>query len=140
MSFSISVMRSNLSKPTKLILLFCLCGCGPMPVDEKLRRTNPAGKLDAIVVERGTDATVATPTQVFIAPKGQAIPPNTKSKPVLVADHVEKAEVSWPSSGRLRIELKGGRVYRHLPVDELTGVVVEVRLNKIKNTTSYPNP
>lgn len=130
MSFSISVMRSNLRKPIKLSLLFCLCGCGPMPIDEKLRRTDPAGKLDAIVVERGTDATVATPTQVFIASKGQAILPNIKSKPVLVADQVEKAEVNWPSSGRLRIELKGGRVFRHLPMDELTGVVVEVRVTE----------
>lgn len=129
-------MLSNLKKFAKPWLLVCLYGCGPMPVDEKLRRTDPSGRFDAVVVERGTDATVATPTQVFVAPKGQVIPPNIKSKPVLTADHVEKAELIWPSSGRLQIELKGGRVYRHLHLDEASGVVVEVRVDGVKRKPS----
>ncbi len=128
-------MLSNLKK---FWFLICLYGCGPMPVDEKLRRTDPSGRFDAVVVERGTDATVATPTQVFIAPKGQVIPPNIKSKPVLTADHVEKAEVIWPSSGRLQIELKGGRVFRHSSLDEATGVIVEVSVDGVKRKPPIP--
>ncbi len=113
----------------QVLCLAFLYGCGPTPVDEKLRRTDPSGKFDAIVVERGSDATVATPTQVFIAPKGQAIPPDIKSQPVIVADHVEKAEVTWPSAGRLRIDLKGGRIFRHLQSDEATAIVLELRVD-----------
>lgn len=113
----------------QVVLLLSLYGCGASPVDEKLRRTDPSGKLDAIVVERGSDATVATPTQVFIAPKGQAIPPDTKSQPVMTADHVEKAEVTWPSAGRLQIDLRGGRIFRHASKDESTGVVIELRID-----------
>ena len=120
------------------LLLVSLYGCGPMPVDEKLRRTDPSGKLDAIVVERGSDATVATPTQVFIAPKSQAIPPDTKSKPVVTADHVEKAEVTWQSAGRVQIDLKGGRIYRHLPSDESTGVVIQLRVDGKTHTPEAP--
>jgi hypothetical protein len=133
-----SKMNFKLAQLTPLALLLYTCGCGPMPVDEKSRRTDPSGKLDAIVVERGTDATVATPTQVFIAPKGQAIPPDTKSKPVLTSDHVKKAEVTWASPHRLHIELKGGRVFRHLQVDEPTGVVVEVSVDGKKHAPEPP--
>ena len=113
----------------QVLCLAFLYGCGPMPVDERLRRTDPSGKFDAIVVERGSDATVATPTQVFIAPKGQAIFPDTKIQPVMVADHVEKAEMTWPSAGRLRIDLKGGRIFRHLQSDETTAVVIELSVD-----------
>ena len=126
-----------------LCTLILLSGCGPMPVDEKLRRTDPSGKLDAIVVERGTDATVATPTQVFVAPKGQAIKPDTKAEPVLRADHVKKAEVIWASSGRLQIELQGGRIFRHLPLDQPSGVVVQVRVDGVEHKPdplSTPTP
>lgn len=123
------------ARPWMLLLLY---GCGPMPVEEKMRRTDPGGKLDAIVVERGTDATVATPTQVFIAPKGQAIQPDTKAQPVLRADHVKKAEVSWLSSGRLRIELQGGRIFGHLLLDQPSGVVVQVRLDGVDHKPDSP--
>ncbi|MBS2033892.1 hypothetical protein JST97_02840 [bacterium] len=121
-----------MAKRSAYLQVLCLAffyGCGPMPVDEKLRRTDPSGKFDAIVVERGSDATVATPTQVFIAPKGQAILPDTNSQPVIVADHVEKAEVAWPSAGRLKIDLKRGRIFRHLQSDGTTGVVIELRVD-----------
>lgn len=128
----------TLAKLTPFVLLVCLLGCGPMSVDEKSRSTDPGGKLDAIVVERGSDATAATPTQVFIAPKGQTIPPETKSKPVLTADHVEKATVAWASPGRLQIELKGGRIFRHLPVDEPTGVVIEASVDGKRHIPEQP--
>jgi hypothetical protein len=120
---------ARLSKHLPVLLLVSLWGCGPLPVDEKVRCTDPSGKVDAIVVERLTDATVATPTQVFIAPKGQAITPETKNKPVVSADHVEKAEVTWPSVGRVKIDFKGGRIYRHLPSDESSGIVIELRVD-----------
>ena len=100
-----------------------------MSVDEKVRLADPSGKLDAIVVERGTDATVASPTQVFIEPKGQVIRPDTKSEPVLIADHVEKTEVTWVTSGRVRINIKGGRIFRHFAMDKPSGVVIEVFLD-----------
>lgn len=114
-------------------LLLWLCGCGPMPVDEKLRRTDPSGRLDAIVVERGTDVTVPTPTQVFVAAKGQVVQPDTKAEPVLRADRVRKAEVTWASSGRVQIDLQGGRIFRHLRLDQPSGVVVQVRVDGVEH-------
>lgn len=118
-------------------LLIALVGCGSMPVYEQSRSTDPSGRLDAIVVERGTDATVATPTQVFIASRGQTITPDTPLKPVVIADRVRKASVTWISNGRLRVELQGGRVFRHRGVDQPGGVVVEVRLDGVQQK---PNP
>ncbi len=120
-----------------VVLFLWLCGCAPLPVDEKLRRTAPDGRLDAIVVERGTDATAASPTQIFIAPKGEAIKPDTKAEPVLVADCVVKAEVTWASSGRLQVDLQGGRIFRHLPMHQPGGVVVQVRLDGVEHKPDH---
>lgn len=135
-----SLLWARLKKPTVMWLLFILCGCGPMLVDEKSRSTDPSGKLDAIVVERGSDATVATPTQVFIAPKGEVIQPDSKSEPVVTADHVDKAKAVWASSGRVRIEFKGARIYRHLPMDQPNGVVIEVIVDGVQHKSALPAP
>lgn len=102
-----------------MVCLILLMGCGPLPVHELQRNPNPAGNVDAVIVERGTDATVATPTQVLVLPRGQAVSddpgPKFDVEPVLIADHVENLQIAWLSNTRLKITAARARLFRQLP-------------------------
>jgi hypothetical protein len=92
---------------------FCALACsnGRTSTDgeEILRVTSPDGRVDAVLIEVPTGATVPTPTELYVTPKG--------SKPVtgdlvLRADHVDKAGVTWDSERLLAFSYESARIYR----------------------------
>ena len=56
----------------------------PPFVETQRRRRAPQSTLDAVIGERQTDATVATPTEVFVVKAGEAV----AGEPIFRADHV----------------------------------------------------
>lgn len=92
-------------------LMSILAGCGRTSTDGKeiARVTSPDGRVDAIVIEVRTGATVPTPTELYISPKG--------AKPilddlVLRGDHFENVSVRWESDKLLELSYSAARIYR----------------------------
>lgn len=105
-------MDKLLSVAQSLIFLFVFvsaASCGvPPPGKEIHRATSPDKIVDAILVERQTGATVATPTELYIVPSGQ----DWKDKlPVLRGDHLEGLQISWQQPRFLEIHYKKGRIF-----------------------------
>lgn len=103
-----------------LLALGILVGCAPT-VRETGRVTSPDGRHDAVLAIKETDATVATPTVVYVVPQGRQKLPR---KPVFLADHVENAELTWDSAKVLRIRAKRARIFRE--VKSIRGVTVQL--------------
>lgn len=76
-------------------------------ITELQRVTNASKSLDAVVAVKETDATVATPTEIFVVPSGQ----NAKDNPVFRADNIEGLVVSWENDSNLIIRAKKARVF-----------------------------
>lgn len=70
--------------------------------------SDPTGSLDAVEGVFETDATVSTPTVVFLTRAG-SVP---KGEPVFVADHVDGLRMKWPSHDELSIGAARARIYR----------------------------
>lgn len=90
-----------------------LAACSPLstgaPQLRELRRAGAPGlPVEAVVAEGLTNATVATPTYVYILPIGQ----KAGGEPVFIADHVEGLAVSWESKDRLHISARTSRTFR----------------------------
>lgn len=76
-------------------------------ITELQRATNASKSLDAVVAVKETDATVATPTEIFVVPSGQ----KAKDNPVFRADNIEGLVVSWENESNLIIRAKKARVF-----------------------------
>lgn len=91
-------------------LLACVflvaAGCGPA-FEEVQRIVSQDRLVDAVVFNRLTDATVATPTEIFVLPAGGG--PSGDS--VWRADKVVGLVVTWTSASTLQIEAKEARVF-----------------------------
>lgn len=98
----IMVMRASLSA----LLVGALTTCG-QETKELERLSNPDGTLDAIISVRETDATVATPTEIYVGTKGSKI----QGDVIFRADHVDGLQVVWPESGKLVIRAKTARIF-----------------------------
>jgi hypothetical protein len=83
-----------------------LAACSPK-ITEVSRVRDPSGRLDAIVVIRETDATVATPTEIFVRPAGLA----AKGEPIFDADKVEGLKVDWLAADVLRVRAQEARSF-----------------------------
>lgn len=74
-------------------------------VKELQRVTNPTGLVDAVLCERETNATVATPTEVYLVKKGTMV----LGAPIFRADRVEGVTINWLSNCHLKISAKQAR-------------------------------
>jgi hypothetical protein len=83
-----------------------LAACAPK-ISETNRIPDPTGAIDAIAAIRETDATVATPTEVYLTPAGGA----PKGDPVFRADNVEHLNVEWLSQDLLHISAESARIF-----------------------------
>lgn len=83
-------------------------GCGPVPISEIQRTPNGALSLDVVCAEKGTDATVATPTEVYILPHGHKI----TGEPIFRADLVEGIKATWKTDLHIIISARKARVYK----------------------------
>jgi len=71
------------------------------------RFSSPNDAIDAVTVERLINATVATPSLVYVLPKGMPISGN----PVFLADHVDGLVVTWKDDVTLLVHADRGRIY-----------------------------
>lgn len=83
-----------------------VAACSPK-ITEQNRVRDPSGGLDAVVAVLETDATVATPTVVYVRPAGAS----AKGEPVFDADKVEGLKVDWLASDVLRIGAQSARSF-----------------------------
>ncbi len=90
-----------------LIGLFVL-GCNSPEGREVERQSSPDKRVDAVVVERLTDATVATPIELFLVPTGKEW---KKESPVLRGDKFDGLRVTWQQPRYLEIHYKKGRIF-----------------------------
>ena len=87
-------------------VLVVVAGCAP--AFEEVQRLGSQDKaLDAVVFKRQTNATVATPTEIYVLPAGGG----PSGEPVWRADMVVGLVVSWTSADSVQIEAKEARVF-----------------------------
>jgi hypothetical protein len=83
-----------------------MAGCSPV-VRELSRLPNPDGSVDAVTAIKETDATVATPTEVYVVGHGQPL----SHDPVFRADNVDGLSLLWTSDRRLVVHAANARVF-----------------------------
>lgn len=73
------------------------------------------GAVDAILAIKNTDATVATPTEVYIVAKGGKL----NSSPIFRADKVEGLVLIWEGESVLIIRADKARIFLKTPSIEI---------------------
>ncbi len=86
--------------------LMTLVACSP-PSHELDRSPNLSRTIDAVTVERDTEATVATPTEIYLSLHNH----KASGSPVFRADKVEGLQLQWLSPTRLLIRAQAARVF-----------------------------
>ena len=104
------------------------------PYHELGRVSSPDGQWDAVLTERGTHATVATPSEVFILPRGTSV----SGEPVWLADHAIDVELKWTEVTALEIYAEQARTFNFQPEVTLGSQRLTVRLLVARNSTSSP--
>lgn len=89
-------------------LAILLLGCNPPEEREIQRQVSPDRLVDAVLVERLTDATVATPTVLFLVASGHEW---KGESPILVGNRFEGLQVIWKRPNFLEIHYKKGRIF-----------------------------
>lgn len=104
-------MQVPMKKTITLLFAACfavtLAGCGRPSLTEISRISNPPNSVDAVVAMRNTDATVATPTEIYLIPIGA----KADGDPVFRADHVDALHVSWEGTDKIVIQAKEARPF-----------------------------
>ncbi len=110
-------------------------GSSPRVYRELERAHSPDGRWDAILTERESHATVATPTEVFLVSKGAPI----AGEPVWLADHAEGAKFNWLDNATLDISATQARTFRWLPRVRLGAQHINVHLTVARIYTAHPS-
>jgi hypothetical protein len=97
-----------------LLCILLLTGCAPT-VEEVSRVGTQDRLVDAVVCIRQTDATVSTPTEIYLLPAGE----KPSGDPVFRADKVVGLVATWTSNNSLQIEAKEARVFVKRDVAEI---------------------
>ena len=106
--------------------------CSKPSMQEISRITSPDSTVDAVLIERGVGATVATPSEIYIVPKGEPV----SGEPLLRGDHMDKLTMTWKPSRLLDIGYAKGRIFSFRNFWESAEVqnwtyIVELKLTKI---------
>jgi hypothetical protein len=80
----------------------------PSQIVEEGRFASPDGILEAVLVTRATDATVATPTEIYLVSAGSKV----VGEPPFRADHVLDISVSWRDKTSVVVQAKEARPFR----------------------------
>lgn len=108
----------------------------PFPVSaivEAGRFPSPDGILEAVIATRATDATVATPTEIYIIPRGG----NVTGEPFFRADHVTDISVTWQDRERLSVQAAEARPFRQEATQKIAAkhgnrtVKLDYRIDKL---------
>ena len=87
---------------SRILLAAMLCmmlGCSPREV-EVARISSSDHLVDAVLIERETDATVSTPYLVYLVPTGE----KKLETPILLGDHFDNLKLVWKGPRMLEIE------------------------------------
>ncbi|WP_338759776.1 hypothetical protein [Massilia sp. METH4] len=114
------------------LLLIFVSACAPS-LTEIQRLSDSEAMLDAVIAERETDATVDTPTELYVVSHAAAV----SGEPVLRMDKVDSLRVTWESDRNLTAHAETARVFlyvRELALKDARGNsrTISIRLN-IKN-------
>lgn len=132
-------MQMPMRKCLASIFLVFLCislltGCGEPSVSEVSRLSDVSNSVDVVVAIRNTDATVATPTEVYLLPKAA----KPKGDPIFRADQVDDLRVSWSGSSELTIQAKEARPFVSradyqvkLPSGEVKRIAIRLVIQKV---------
>lgn len=82
---------------------------------EKHRASNSSNTIDAVIASRHTTATPATPTEIYVLPKGGRL----SRSPVFKADGVEGLHITWDNESQLTIHAKKARIFQSEPSIEI---------------------
>lgn len=96
-----------------LTFVFLMTSCIDNSATELSRVSN--GAVDAILAIKNTDATVATPTEVYIVAKGGKL----NSSPIFRADKVEGLVLIWEGESVLIIRADKARIFLKTPSIEI---------------------
>ena len=127
-----ALLRKNLSRLALAVVLVVLVGLTSCAKDQETVRTrSPDGRVDALLVERQTGATVATPVLLYIVKAGD---PAGTGEPVLLGDNFDGLSIKWTGPKLLSVTYKKGRIFKFTNFWESRAVdhwsyVVEVRLD-----------
>ncbi len=79
----------------------------PPPIREIERKSNALGTVEAALVTRETNATVPTPTEIYLLPFGEEV----SGQPVFRADRVQNFQMDWESNSVLVLTADQARVF-----------------------------
>jgi len=91
-----------------VLMLIALPACAP-DVTELQRQPSPDGRVECVQAVREVDATVATPTEFYLLPKGRPV----HGDPVFRADKVENISCAWNGNSELLVHAAEARVFVH---------------------------
>jgi hypothetical protein len=97
--------------------------CAP-GIKELSRTPSPDGAVEAILVERLTDATVSTPTEINVLKTG--LEP-TKATVAFRATHVAGLSLAWANNNELVVSAAHARMFREQTAIQASGRTVAIR-------------
>lgn len=101
-------IHTGLLVASSVVLAIGEHGCRGPAARELARVASRDGKVEAVVWERLTDATVSTPFEVYLAPRGR-VPAETNL--ILRIDRSSGLEVHWLRDNELAVRCAGARVW-----------------------------
>lgn len=115
-----------------------MCACRG-ELSERARVTSPDGKLQAIVAERSSGATVATPVELYVVPSNGTL----SGEPLLVGDRFANLRPVWKGPNFLEVQYDKGRVFKFTNFwqpsnPEQFQFVVEIRLKPSTDSFALP--
>ena len=90
------------------LMVTLLLGCNLPEGREVERQVSPDKLVDAVLVERLTHATVATPTELFLVPSGKEW---KGESPILRGDKFEGLRIVWQRPHFIEIHYRKGRIF-----------------------------
>lgn len=90
-----------------LLSIAVLNGCVEPAAEEVERVTSPDKTVDAVLVLKKVGATVSTPFEVYIVPRGG----KPEGEPSMRADKVEEIKLIWKEPKFLEIHYLKGRIF-----------------------------
>jgi len=130
-------------RPLRIAAVSVLCvlaSCADENVQgtEKARVSSPDGVVDAVLIVKETDATVATPSELYVVPKGTK---PTKSAMIMRGDYFANVSLKWKEPRFLELHYDTGRVFTFKNFWQSAEVsnnsyVVEIRLKPMRDSFS----
>lgn len=130
----------RLGRIAAVLMLFSAVGCADDRIQgrETARISSPDQVVDAVLVVKETNATVATPLELYVVPRGA--PPSNLAL-VLRGDHFENVSLRWTKPKFLEVQYDTLRIFtfRNFWMSREVSnfsYVVEIRLKPMRESFS----